>query len=107
MNDNKTSLQAKRVSEDLERIAIDKKQKIEKIYKETGQLSCQLSSSTVTNTKEPDQSNRKLSSTTVTDTAIEESKKKNYVTFKKSFKTNPELLLLSTTRLQTYFSRKI
>ena len=34
-NDNKTSLQSKRVCEDLERTAIDKKQKIEKIHKES------------------------------------------------------------------------
>ena len=36
-NDNKTSLQAKRICEDLERIPIDKKQKIEKIHKEPDQ----------------------------------------------------------------------
>ena len=59
---------AKQVFEDLERRAFDKKQKIEKIHKETGQSNRQLSSTTVTDRKEPDQSNRQLSSTTVTDT---------------------------------------
>ena len=84
-NDNKTSLQTKRVCEDLEIIAIDKKQKIEKIHKEPGQSNRQLNNTTVTDTKEPDQSNRLFSSTTVTDTTIEESKNKIYVVFKKLF----------------------
>ena len=66
-NDNKTSLQTKRACEDLERIAIDKKQKLEKIH------------------KEPGQSNRKLSSTTVTDTTIERSKNEISVAFKNIF----------------------
>ena len=84
-NDNKTSLQAKRACGDLERIAIDKKQKIEKIHKETSQSNRQLSSTTVTDTEEPDQSNLQLSSTTVADTTIEESKNKIYVAFKNIF----------------------
>ena len=84
-NDNKTSLQTKRVCEDLEIIAIDKKQKIEKIHKEPGPSNRQLSNTTVTDTKEPDQSNRLFSSTTVTDTTIEESKNKIYVVCKKIF----------------------
>ena len=84
-NDNKTSLQTKPVCEDLEIIAIDKKQKIEKIHKEPGQSNRQLSNTTVTDTKEPDQSNRLFSSTTVTDITIEESKNKIYVVFKKLF----------------------
>ena len=75
-NDNKTSLQTKRACDDLKRIAIDKKQKIEKILKEPGQSNRQLSSTTVTDTEEPDQSNLQLSSTTVADTTIEESKNK-------------------------------
>ena len=66
-NDNKTSLQTKRACEDLERIAIDTRQKIENIH------------------KEPGQSNRQLSSTTVTDTTIEESKNKICVAFKNIF----------------------
>ena len=66
LNDNKTSLQTKRVCENLERIAIDKI-KIEKIYQEPGQSNCQLTS------------------TTVIDTTIEESKNKIYVAFKKIF----------------------
>ena len=66
-------------------IAIDKKQKIEKIHKEWGQSNRQLSSTTVTDTEEPDQSNLPLSSTTVTDTTIEESKNKIYVAFKNIF----------------------
>ena len=84
-NDNKTSLQTKRVCEDLERISIDKKQKIEKIHKEPGQSNHQLSGTTVTDTKESDQPNRQLSSTIVTDTTIKESKNKIYVPFKKIF----------------------
>ena len=66
-NDHKTSLQTKRVCEDLERMAIVKKQKIEKIHKEPCQSDCQLSS------------------TTETDATIEESKNKIYVIFKKIF----------------------
>ena len=66
-------------------IAIDKKQKIEKIHKEWGQSNRQLSSTTVTDTEEPDQSNLQLSSTTVADTTIEESKNKIYVAFKNIF----------------------
>ena len=85
VNDNKTSLRTKRVCEDLERIAIDKKQKIEKIHKELGQSNRQFSSTTVTDTKELDQSNRLLSSTTVTDTTIEESENKIYFAFIKIF----------------------
>ena len=71
-NDNKTSLQSKRVCEDLERTAIDKKQKIEKIHKESNKESIKSSVSitTVTDTKEPDQSNRQLGSTTIIDTTI-------------------------------------
>ena len=84
-NDNKTSLETKRACDDLERIAIDKKQKIEKIHKEPRQSNRQLSSTTVTDTEEPDQSNLPLSSTTVTDTTIEESKNKIYVAFKNIF----------------------
>ena len=84
-NGNKTFLQTKRVFDDLERIAIDKKQKIQKIHKEPGQSNCQLSSTTVTDTEKPDQSNLQLSSTTVTDTTIEESKNKIYVAFKNIF----------------------
>ena len=84
-NDNKTSLQTKRVCEDLERISINKKQNIEKIQKEPGQSNHQLSGTTVTDTKESDQSNRQLSSAIVTDTTIEESKNKIYVAFKKIF----------------------
>ena len=42
-NDNKTSLQSKRVCEDLERTAIDKKQKIEKIHKESNKESIKSS----------------------------------------------------------------
>ena len=49
------SLQTKWVCEDLERIAIDKKQKIEKIHKEPGQSNGQLISTTVADTKEPNQ----------------------------------------------------
>ena len=44
--DNKTSLQATRACGDLERIAIDKKQNIEKIHKEPGQSNRQLSKGT-------------------------------------------------------------
>ena len=84
-NDNKTSLQTKRTCENLERIVIDKKQKIEKIHKEPGQSNRQLSSTTVTNTEEPHQPNLQLSSTTVTDITIEESKNKIYVPFKNIF----------------------
>ena len=83
--DNKTSLQATRACGDLERIAIDKKQKIEKIHKEPGQSNRQVSSTTVTGTEETDQSNLQLSSTTVTDKTIEESKNKIYVAFKNIF----------------------
>ena len=54
-NDNKTSLQAKRVCEDLERIASNKKQKIEKIHKEPDQSTRQLSSTKVIDAKEEDQ----------------------------------------------------
>ena len=50
-----TSLQTKWVCEDLERIAIDKKQKIEKIHKEPGQSNGQLVSTTVADTKEQNQ----------------------------------------------------
>ena len=88
---------------DLERIAIEKKQKIENIHKEPGQSNrqlsstrvnntkepdqsnCQFSSTRVNDTKEPDQSNCQLSSTTVTDTTIKESKNKINVAFKKIF----------------------
>ena len=84
-NDNKTSLQTKRTCENLERIVIDKKQKIEKIHKEPGQSNRQLSSTTVTDTEEPHQPNLQLSSTTVTDITIEESKNKIYVPFKNIF----------------------
>ena len=52
-NYSKTSLQSKRLCEDLERIAIDKKQNIEKIHKEPGQSNRQSNSTTVTDTKEP------------------------------------------------------
>ena len=48
-------LQTKWICEDLERIAIHKKQKIEKIHKEPGQSNGQLISTTVTNTKKPNQ----------------------------------------------------
>ena len=58
--DNKTYLQTKRVCDDLERIAIGKKQKIEKIHKEPGQSNRQLSSTTVTDTEEQDQSNLQI-----------------------------------------------
>ena len=54
-NDNKTSLQTKQVCEDLERIAINKKQKIEKIHKEPDQSTRQLSSTKVIDAKEQDQ----------------------------------------------------
>ena len=84
-NGNKTFLQIKRACDDLERIVIDKKQKIQKIHKEPGQSNWQLSSTTVTGTEKPDQSNLQLSSTTVTDTTIEESKNKIYVAFKNIF----------------------
>ena len=66
-NGNKTSLQTKRACEDLERIAIDKKQKTEKIH------------------MEPGPSNPQLSSTTVTDKTIEECKNNICVAFKKIF----------------------
>ena len=79
------SLQTKRVCEDLERIAIDKKQKLEKIHKEPGQSHFRLSSTTVTITKGLDQSDCQSSCTTVTDTTIEESKNKIYVAFKNIF----------------------
>ena len=58
--DNKTYLQTKRVCDDLERIAIGKKQKIEKIHKEPGQSNRQLSSTTVTDTEEQDRSNLQI-----------------------------------------------
>ena len=54
-NDNETSLQTKRICEDLERIAINKKQKIEKIHKEPDQSTRQLSSTKVIDAKEQDQ----------------------------------------------------
>ena len=84
-NDNKTPLQTKRTCDGLERMAIDKKQKIEKFHTEPGQSNHQLSRTTVNDTEEPDQSNLQLSSTTVTDTTIEESKNKIYVAFKNIF----------------------
>ena len=104
-SNNKTSVQAKRVCEDLERIAIDKKQKIEKIHKELGQSNRQLSSTTVNDTKEPDQSNLQLSSTTVTDTTNLRIRSmllsKIFSVISKQNKSI--LLLLSTTKLQTFF----
>ena len=104
-NDNKTSLQTKRVCEDLERISINKKQNIEKIQKEPGQSNHQLSGTTVTDTKESDQSNRQLSSAIVTDTTIEESKNKIYVAFKKIFSDmkTEQIHNYSTTKLDTDF----
>ena len=60
-NDNKTYLQTKRACDDLKRIAIGKKQKIEKIHKEPGQSNRQLSITTVTNTEEQDKSNLQTS----------------------------------------------
>ena len=57
---------------------------MEKIHKERGQSNRQLSSTTVTDTEEPDQSNFHLISTTVTDTAIEESPNK-ICSFQKHF----------------------
>ena len=70
-NDNKTSLQSKRVCEDLERTAIDKKNLKRFIRNQIrSQSNRQLSMTTVTDTKEPDQSNRQLGSATIIDTTI-------------------------------------